>query len=199
MYTSIEVGCNYLNVGKIVPGSAQGSRYSIYMQPRFKVLSSSLRVPGTHVYGSLRPIDTHLLLLVRHSVFLYVENSKWNFQCTLTSWFTNRKIFLTCVGSILWVPGTQIRCLIVTHPQPNLQKQIPIFSVDELKILSLHSHHDLPTEKFQFTVWVPVPQDCTAHFTSLRPIHYSVCVIHSHASVTLVKTLTWALLQIIND
>ena len=104
--------------------------------------------------------------------------------------YQQESLFNMCGFHILWVPGTQIRCLIATHPQPNLQEQIPIFSVDELKILSLHSHHDLPTEKFQFTVWVPIPPDCTAHFTSLRPIHYSVCVIHSHASVTLVKTLT---------
>ena len=42
----------------------------------FQVLNSSLRVPGTHVYGSLRPIDTHPLLRVRHSVLLFDENSK---------------------------------------------------------------------------------------------------------------------------
>ena len=74
----------------------------------------------------------------------------------------------------------RVGSLIATHTQLNLRNKLPIFLVDESKMLSLHSLLVLPTEKFQFTVWAPATQSCTAHFTSLRPIHYSVCVIHSH-------------------
>ena len=85
----------------------------------------------------------------------------------------------------------RVGSLIATHTQLNLRNKLPIFLVDESKMLSLHSLLVLPTEKFQFTVWVPATQSCTAHFTSLRP-STTPFASFTPTSVRPVRNLTWA-------
>ena len=85
----------------------------------------------------------------------------------------------------------RVGSLIATHTQLNLRNKLPIFLVDESKMLSLHSLLVLPTEKFQFTVWAPATQSCTAHFTSLRP-STTPFASFTPTSVRPVRNLTWA-------